>query len=290
MFVAGLTVKEAFGLALMFPRIHFETLMRKLQPLWTVLLVSVCLPVIADEPIRMIAHRGGVVTDSIIENNLAAIEAAVERGYWMVEVDVRNSKDGVAVVHHDADFKRYYGDSRRVVDLTWDQISELRATPGNERPLTLAEYLKACDGRLRIMLDVKGRDLPESFVEGIERTLRENQQLQTTYVIGAAEAKQRLTGKAIVSRSYDQIVAAKNRGEDISNRYFLFPRGKLLKEPEVQKGIELGVPVVPSINIFHYLGINHKLRAKQDIERLRNAGVTEFQIDSVYDQWLIDQP
>ncbi|NND95967.1 MAG: glycerophosphodiester phosphodiesterase family protein [Pirellulaceae bacterium] len=264
--------------------------MRPLQPFWTLLFVSVCSLAFADDSIRMIAHRGGVVTDSIIENNLAAIEAAVQRGYWMVEVDVRKSKDGVAVVHHDADFKRYYGDPRQVADLTWDQISKLRATPGNERPLTLAEYLQACDGRLRIMLDVKGGDLPESFVEAIEQSLREHQQLQTTYVIGASEVKQRLTGKAIVSMKYDQIVAAKNRGEDVSSRYFLFPRGMRFKAPEVQQGLELGVPVVPSINIFHYLGINHKQRAKQDIERLRNAGVTEFQIDSVYDQWLIDQP
>lgn len=238
----------------------------------------------------MIAHRGGVVTDQIIENNLAAIEAAVERGYWMVEVDVRRSRDDVAVVHHDADFRRYYGDPRRVADLTWDQISKLRATPGNERPLTLAEYLQACDGRLRIMLDVKGRDLPDSYVAGIERTLRDYQQLSTTYVIGADQVKQRLTGKAIVSKSYDQIVAARDRGEDISSRYFLFPRGKQFKEPEVGKGLELGVPLVPSINVFHYLGIHHMQRAKEDIERLRSAGVTEFQIDSVYDQWLVDQP
>ena len=41
----------------------------------------------ADNPVRLIAHRGGVVNERIIENNLASIEAAVERGYWMLEVN-----------------------------------------------------------------------------------------------------------------------------------------------------------------------------------------------------------
>ena len=108
---------------------------------------------VADDRIRMIAHRGGVVSDAVIENNVTAIEEAVRRGYWMVEVDVRQSLDNVPIVHHDADFKRYYGDARKVAKLTWSQISKLRATPGNERPLTFDEYLSAVDGRMRIMLD-----------------------------------------------------------------------------------------------------------------------------------------
>jgi hypothetical protein len=124
----------------------------------------------------------------------------------------------------------------------------------------------------------------------MEKMLTDHHQLKTAYVIGADEVKRRLTGKAIVSSSYNQIIAAKNRGEDIASRYFLFPRGMRFKEPEIGQAMKLGVAVVPSINVFHYLGINHTERARQDIKRLRRAGVTEFQIDSVYDRWLIDHP
>jgi hypothetical protein len=47
------------------------------------------------------------------------------------------------------------------------------------------------------------------------------------------------------------------------------------------------VPVVPSVNIFHYAGLDdHFKAAESDIRRLRQLGVTEFQIDSVYDRWL----
>ncbi len=288
MFVVVLIESERFGLVPVSLSTRFEILMRSIRQFLPIALLTVCSMAIADESVRMIAHRGGVVSDDIIENNVSAIDAAVQRGYWMVEVDVRMSRDQVAVVHHDANFKRYYGDSRRVADLTWDEISKLRASPGNERPLMLSEYLQACDGQIRIMLDVKGNDLPESFVEAIEQTLRDHRQLKTTYVIGAEAVKRQLTGKAIVSNSYDQILEAKERGEDVASRYFLFPRGMKFKDPEIDKALKLGVSVVPSINVFHYLGINHMQRARQDIERLRQAGVTEFQIDSVYDQWLID--
>ena len=90
----------------------------------------------------------------------------------------------------------------------------------------------------------------------------------------------------IIRSTNDQIAEAKQNGEVVTGRYFLFPRGSKFKEPEIRRALQLGVPVVPSVNVFHYLGINHQARAKQDIDRMRRAGVREFQIDSVYDQWL----
>ena len=38
--------------------------------------------------IHLIAHRGGVVDNGRPENSAAAISAAIEHGYWMIEVDV----------------------------------------------------------------------------------------------------------------------------------------------------------------------------------------------------------
>ena len=54
--------------------------------------------------LKIIAHRGGVVGEEFAENSPAEIEAAVERGYWMVELDIRESRDGRLVVYHDEDF------------------------------------------------------------------------------------------------------------------------------------------------------------------------------------------
>ncbi len=48
---------------------------------------------------------------------------------------------------------------------------------------------------------------------------------------------------------------------------------------------QAGVPVVPSVNIFHYATKDHTPLAARDIRRLRALGVTQFQIDSVYEKF-----
>lgn len=52
-------------------------------------------------PAAVLAHRGAV--GSARENTLAAFTAALQAGADGVELDVRRSADGVAVVHHDAE-------------------------------------------------------------------------------------------------------------------------------------------------------------------------------------------
>ena len=122
-------------------------------------------------PLRLIAHRGGVVDATRIENSLPAIREAVRLGYWMLEIDVRETKDGHLIVHHDSDFTRYYGDHRRVQDLTLGEIRQLRSIPGNLVPLTFAEFAAACRGKIRLMLDVKGEH-DEGFLRGAARCSR----------------------------------------------------------------------------------------------------------------------
>ncbi len=138
---------------------------------------------------KLIAHRGGVVDSEHIENNLSGIAEAVQRGYWMLEVDIRESKDGHLVVHHDADFRRFYGDERRVADMTWDEIRALRSKPGNLRPLEFSEFAAACRGKIRLMLDTKGPDHDEAFFAALLEALRKNDLLDTAYVIGTDQSR-----------------------------------------------------------------------------------------------------
>ena len=129
-------------------------------PLILLLVTVTCLSSVLAAPpevtYQLIAHRGGIVDEDHIENSLPAVREAVRRKYWMLEVDLRQTKDGKIIVHHDEDFERYYGDTRRVDELTWSEIKELRSKPGNLRPLTFAEFAAACRGKIRLMLDVKG--------------------------------------------------------------------------------------------------------------------------------------
>lgn len=244
----------------------------------------------ATEPVRLIAHRGGVVNESIIENNRAAVEEAVNRGYWMVEADIQFSSDGVPVVHHDRTLERFYGEPRTLTDLPWSEIARLRSTPGNERPLQFAEYVALCQGRLQLMLDIKTDDPSAEFLDSIEAPLVKHGLLEGAYVLGSDQVKRHFRDKARISGNAEAVFAAAERGEPVAQRYFLFDRGSRLTEPLVRRAQDLNVPVVAAINRFRYPDDEAEaLRlARADIERLRELGVTQFQIDSQYDVWLLE--
>lgn len=233
--------------------------------------------------VRLIAHRGGVVDATHIENNRPAIDEAVRRGYWMLEVDIRESKDGHLVVHHDADFKRYYGDDRRVADLNWDEIRQLRSTPGDLRPLEFSEYAAACRGRIRLMLDVKGPDHSDAFFASMVKSLTDNDLLDSAYVIGTDQARKVLLDRAKIGINPKKLVDHVAGGEDVRRRYFLFGHNRDFDVETVELARSRGVDVVPSINTFHYPAATHLESADQDIRRLKKLGITCFQIDSVYE-------
>ena len=87
-----------------------------------IILVSCSLTVYAQHSsYYLIAHRGGVVDSTYTENGLPALQAAIKRGYKMVEVDLRITKDSVLIIHHDNNFKRYYGIDQPVKEMAWEQ-------------------------------------------------------------------------------------------------------------------------------------------------------------------------
>jgi glycerophosphoryl diester phosphodiesterase len=85
-----------------------------------------------------IAHRGGSLEAE--ENTLPAFAHAVGLGYSHVELDVRATRDGVVVVHHDPTLQRMFGDPRAVAELTWPELSQVRSFGGAGVP-QLAEVL-----------------------------------------------------------------------------------------------------------------------------------------------------
>lgn len=71
------------------------------------------------------AHRGGAALAP--ENTLAAFDRALACGVDGFELDVRLSRDGVVVVHHDATVDRTTSGRGAVADLTADELSHLDA-------------------------------------------------------------------------------------------------------------------------------------------------------------------
>ncbi len=233
-------------------------------------------------PLRLIAHRGGVVSANSAENSPAAIEEAIRHGYWMVEVDVHESKDGRLVVNHDQDFQRYYGVDRRIDDMNWDEIARLIATPGGTRPMTFRELCQRARGRIRLMVEAKGNQHSEAYYRELESALRDNGLLESAYFLCPPGIPERFRGKARLSSNARRLREMAARGEPVERLYFLFERGDM-QEEDVRWAQARGIPVVPAINSFRYEGERPMERALADIQRLLSLGVTDFQIDSIYE-------
>jgi glycerophosphoryl diester phosphodiesterase len=103
-----------------------------------------------------IAHRGlHDNTSARWENTLSAFDAAARRGYW-IECDVHLSSDGVPVVIHDDDLKRLTGDDGYVWQRTAAELGALHIGGTADHVPTLAETLALVDGRVPLVIEVKG--------------------------------------------------------------------------------------------------------------------------------------
>ena len=139
---------------------------------------------------KLILHRGGIVEDKFPDNSGGALQAAAERKVWMIEVDIRETKDGVAVMRHDPDLKLYYNDARKVQDLTWKELSGLRSQLANQPLLTFEELVsRAKQANLRLMLDTKPPHTAK-FLALIESILAKHGMVASCYVIGTPESRQ----------------------------------------------------------------------------------------------------
>lgn len=69
------------------------------------------------------AHRGD--SKHAPENTLAAIKLAVENEADIVEIDVRQTKDGELILMHDENLKRTTGVNKKVGELTLSEIKEI---------------------------------------------------------------------------------------------------------------------------------------------------------------------
>lgn len=116
-----------------------------------------------------IAHRGGARENP--ENSLRAFKHAISLGVTHLETDVRSTRDGVAVIHHDATLDRTTDQRGAVNDQDWSQVA--RARIHGRYPILRVEELFAALPDAHITLDAKDtgavapllaaiRELPDS--------------------------------------------------------------------------------------------------------------------------------
>jgi len=247
---------------------------------------------------RLIAHRGGVVEDKFPDNSPAALYGAVARGYWGLEIDIRETRDGVLVMQHDPDLRLNFGDARAIFETTWEQLAPLRSNVAGQAIWRFEDVVKAArDAGLHLMLDSKAPHSPD-FPRKVEAILEQYGMVDRCLVVGTGDVMDHFTGKAPVGRKFRSLQPLLEADPSAKDRFFLFDEGRTLTEDMVRWAQERGVRIVPSINLYHYYDpatMAGKPReeiapvilaaARRHIEALKALGVTEFQIDSEFDGW-----
>jgi glycerophosphoryl diester phosphodiesterase len=111
------------------------------------------------------AHRGAAPG---LENTLAAVDRVVALGFGYLETDVRVTRDGVAVLLHDASLDRTTDRTGPVRALPWAEVA--RARVGGAEPVPRLDELLGSYPGLRVNIDVKTPAAVEPLVEVIRRT------------------------------------------------------------------------------------------------------------------------
>ncbi|MCF1707744.1 phosphodiesterase [Tabrizicola sp. J26] len=101
------------------------------------------------------AHRGlHDKTKGRIENSLSAFSAAVAAGYG-IELDLQLTKDGTAVVFHDATLDRVTGESGPVADRTAAELGRIALNGSTDTIPSFAEVLLLAAGRVPLLVELK---------------------------------------------------------------------------------------------------------------------------------------
>jgi glycerophosphoryl diester phosphodiesterase len=161
---------------------------------WSWRLAWLCLPIFLVAPlalwtdlsrymtpgplVQVTAHRGHA--RAAPENTLIAIRKAIASGADYAEVDVQQTADGVIVLMHDRDLKRVAGVSRRLDEMSYDEVRKLDVGSwfdpafADERVPTLEEAINLCRGRIRLNIELKFFGPDRRLAQEVARLVRQH--------------------------------------------------------------------------------------------------------------------
>lgn len=152
-----------------------------------------------------LAHRGA---DPRRENTFAAFSAAVDRGFGYLELDVRTTADGAAVVFHDETLDRITTGAGPLSEHTWDELGQFRVvgergatdtSAGTGEPLLLFEDLLAAFPHIHLNVDLKDSASAETVASVVHRHEAWERVLVASFIdahrIAYRDHARRLTGR-----------------------------------------------------------------------------------------------
>lgn len=127
-------------------------------------------PYLSPVGFRFFAHRGLTLdanSQALDENCEPALARALQVGATYLEVDVRASRDGVAVVCHDADLTRIAANPAKLANVDWAGLKVVLLN--NSAKLLSLEELFARFPDARVNIDIKSADAIEPTAVAVQR-------------------------------------------------------------------------------------------------------------------------
>ena len=149
----------------------------------------------------VLAHRGGSM---FTENTIEAFKASEQAGVFSIETDVRTTKDGVAILFHDADLFRVAGIHKKISETNFSDIQNIELIGGGRVP-TLVQALQALP-LMRFNLDIKDQQSVEPTASAIEVTNSHQRVLVSSFSEKRRVATLGLISKPVATSASSSIV------------------------------------------------------------------------------------
>ena len=149
----------------------------------------------------VLAHRGG---STFTENTIEAFKASEQARVFSIETDVRTTKNGVAILFHDADLLRVAGINKKISETNYSDIQNIELTDGGRVP-TLIQALQALP-LMRFNLDIKDERSIEPTAEAIELTKAHHRVLVSSFSEKRRVATLSLMSKPVATSASASIV------------------------------------------------------------------------------------
>lgn len=235
-----------------------------------------------------VAHRGA--SKHAPENTLASCLKAIEFGVDFIEMDLRETKDGVIVLMHDKTVDRTTNGKGKVKELTWEHISQLDAGSWFDdefkgaRVPTFREVLKAIKGKAKPDIDLK-----EADVRKIIKILKEEGYTNENDVLFHVNDEKQIKiinelAPYIFVRNGICSTNIENKTDslsvDVSNFYYTKLSKKYMKMLRKHNVLAF----VDIIHLWQFFGVKHKVR------KAMRLGVNYIQTDKLHiSQPIIDE-
>ncbi len=122
-------------------------------------------------------HRGSPL--KIKENTLGSFEEAIREGVDFIELDVRSTKDGVLIVHHDPSTSGFV-----LSEMSYEDIKSISGNIGYKIPM-LSEVIDICSGKILLDVEIKEEKITKKTAEMLIGQLDPAHFIVTSFYVNA---------------------------------------------------------------------------------------------------------